>query len=554
MINFFTISDSDKSVYYLGQIFGSMNGLLNSSSDIVDINILSTMFKTFNAIVVVIAALIVLYVTVVGVVMTAHEGEFMGKKWNNLWIPLRTVFGIAALVPTGSGYSSIQIVMMWVILQGIGAANTVWNTALAYSASVGSRQGINVPTTGVSTTLNYLFQDFVCAKTAYYPLPEGTPAQISAGYYCAAKGGCSTPDFAPDITNSTTTTYSIGPGGVCGSLKYCSAPTACSSDANSLECLMCKGQRQFLTAVIPVFASIADQYVKVDFEYQNYFISSASQVNVAVASQILGKGGAAATPPPPPDWIQNFCNRAKMTKCYGSSAGGQLFSPQGMGMDLGSAPSFLVIYAYWPDGIKPLLGDTNFMNTVVNQYKSMLEQAITTYIQYLAQSGLDDTDLANAKNDGWIMAGRYYFDVAGTNSSNLNTAAQGFSVDPISTGEMATKYRNNYSGAGWFLNAVKASAKKSSGDDSSGGQAASLSSSNEILSMFTDPINTAVSDANDSLSVKDTGITNVLKDLAIAGYSLLLFNDVLFGAILTGLITLISIRYTSPFAIGTGAK
>ena len=131
MITFFTVLDTDKSVYYLQQIFGNMSGILTSGSGSnVDINILSTMFRTFNTIVLTIGAL-------VGVMLTAHEGEFMGKKWNNIWIPIRTVLGIGLLVPMGSGYSAIQIVMMWVILQGIGAANTVWNTALAYAATVG---------------------------------------------------------------------------------------------------------------------------------------------------------------------------------------------------------------------------------------------------------------------------------------------------------------------------------------------------------------------------------------------------------------------------------
>src|SRR3990167_10580214 len=166
MISVFTVSSTDKSVDYLYQIFGSMNGVVKTGA--IDITILSTMFKTFNTIILAIGTLIVLYVMIVGVMLTAHEGEFMGKKWNNIWIPIRTVLGIALLVPMGSGYSAIQIVMMWVILQGIGAANTVWNTALAYAATVGSRQGVMVPSTGTDTAIKTLFGNMVCYKTAYY--------------------------------------------------------------------------------------------------------------------------------------------------------------------------------------------------------------------------------------------------------------------------------------------------------------------------------------------------------------------------------------------------
>src|SRR3990167_7189494 len=160
MITFFTVLDTDKSVYYLQQIFGNMSGILTSGSGSnVDINILSTMFRTFNTIILTIGALIVLYVTVVGVMLTAHEGEFMGKKWNNIWIPIRTVLGIGLLVPMGSGYSAIQIVMMWVILQGVGAANTVWNTALGYAANVGTMKGITIPTTNSTSAIKALLAE-----------------------------------------------------------------------------------------------------------------------------------------------------------------------------------------------------------------------------------------------------------------------------------------------------------------------------------------------------------------------------------------------------------
>src|SRR3990167_9445363 len=101
-----------------------MNGLLGYEPEgTTTMTILGRMFSVFNTIVMTVGAFVVVYVTVVGVMMTAHEGEFMGKKWNNIWIPIRTVLGIGALVPTASGYSGLQIIMMWVIIQGIGAAD-----------------------------------------------------------------------------------------------------------------------------------------------------------------------------------------------------------------------------------------------------------------------------------------------------------------------------------------------------------------------------------------------------------------------------------------------
>src|SRR5688500_18872811 len=122
MINVFTIAVNDQSIYYLGRIFGNVGTVLPGTGPA----ILSAMFKVFNTAMLAVGSLIVTYTTVVGVLNTAAEGEFLGKHWHSIWVPLRTVIGIAGLFPTSSGYSAIQIVMMWVIMQGVGAADSVW--------------------------------------------------------------------------------------------------------------------------------------------------------------------------------------------------------------------------------------------------------------------------------------------------------------------------------------------------------------------------------------------------------------------------------------------
>src|SRR5688500_1419300 len=96
MINLFTnITGSDQSIKYLGQIFGNMSGVIPSGDEI---TVIGAMFRVFISVVLAVGALIIIYVTVIGVMQTAHEGEFMGKKWNSIWVPLRTVLGIATLI------------------------------------------------------------------------------------------------------------------------------------------------------------------------------------------------------------------------------------------------------------------------------------------------------------------------------------------------------------------------------------------------------------------------------------------------------------------------
>src|SRR3990167_2123312 len=166
---------NDASMYYLFNIFGPMNGIISSpSSSITKFQqLLPNMFLVFNSVILAVGALVVVYVTIVGIMNTAHEGQFMGKDWNNLWIPIRTVLGISMLVPSSSGYSYIQLVMMWVIIQGIGAANLVWYSALqTLNGTFSAYSKITSPTMEARKAIDDVFQGLTCAQTSLLRFPN----------------------------------------------------------------------------------------------------------------------------------------------------------------------------------------------------------------------------------------------------------------------------------------------------------------------------------------------------------------------------------------------
>jgi len=100
--------------------------------------LLGTMFSVFNASMLSVAIFIFIYVVVVGVLKTANEGEFLGKNWNSFWVPLRLVLGVASLVPSSDGYSTIQMIVMWIVLQGIGLGDSMWTAMVDYVSQNGS--------------------------------------------------------------------------------------------------------------------------------------------------------------------------------------------------------------------------------------------------------------------------------------------------------------------------------------------------------------------------------------------------------------------------------
>jgi hypothetical protein len=198
MIGFFPIAANDQSYYYLGQIFGNVGTALQPEGSAgLQLSLFGSISQTLNTTALVIGVILLIYTIIVGLLKTSQEGQFLGKEWNSLWIPLRMVMGIVSLFPTGSGYSVLQVVIMWAIIQGIGAADAMWNTTLNYVSIFGSPYAkVSIPTTvGISQSISTLYQDLVCADAAQRGAdgqtfqdryPDSTSKTGDAKYYYCA--------------------------------------------------------------------------------------------------------------------------------------------------------------------------------------------------------------------------------------------------------------------------------------------------------------------------------------------------------------------------------
>ncbi|RYH69238.1 MAG: hypothetical protein EON54_02590 [Alcaligenaceae bacterium] len=114
----FTPSSGDLSVVMLGKLFGGLVG--NGGADP-----LKDLISTFNGAVLAIGGLLVAYTIFAGTIGTAHDGQMLGKKFSSVWVPIRTALGTALVIPI-NGYCGMQMLVMWLVLQGVGLADTVW--------------------------------------------------------------------------------------------------------------------------------------------------------------------------------------------------------------------------------------------------------------------------------------------------------------------------------------------------------------------------------------------------------------------------------------------
>lgn len=116
-------ADGDPSLTMLAKIVGGVAGVFPGED-----TALTETFMVFNTAVLAVSLLFLLWNFGAGVVQTAHEGEFLGKRFSSIWMPIRNVVGVGGLVPVFGGWSACQIVMLWATTIGIGLANLVWQT------------------------------------------------------------------------------------------------------------------------------------------------------------------------------------------------------------------------------------------------------------------------------------------------------------------------------------------------------------------------------------------------------------------------------------------
>lgn len=129
----FTPPPGDTSIDFLEEVFGSIVGTIHSGGNVETgeaEDVMGSMMGVFGGAVLFLGMLFVGYTTIKGTIDSAHDGEVLGKKMSSIWIPLRTVGGTALLLPLGHGYSLIQIIVLWLAIQGVGIGDAIWSRAV----------------------------------------------------------------------------------------------------------------------------------------------------------------------------------------------------------------------------------------------------------------------------------------------------------------------------------------------------------------------------------------------------------------------------------------
>lgn len=188
----FTPPADDASVGMLKSMFGPVIDVLINGADPNTVSaassLLATLFGYFNSGLLMVAALIAGYVAAMGAINTATDGEAFGKAWSAVWTPVRFVAGGAVLLPSASGYSFIQLLVLMISLWSAGFASNLYK--LGMTMGVLSPAGIVKSSGNVGGEL-YGLREFAvqyvgvayCAKSANQTFADpgaGTTPAVSA--------------------------------------------------------------------------------------------------------------------------------------------------------------------------------------------------------------------------------------------------------------------------------------------------------------------------------------------------------------------------------------
>ncbi len=126
---------TDLSIAYLSQVFGTVSGVLTGTSG----QMLGKLLYQFNIGLLVVAGCWLGFSVLTIVFKSATQGSFMSQDNKVALIFLRVALGFGLLIPSPStGYTVLQGIVMQVVVQGVKLANQVWEYGLDYMKAGGS--------------------------------------------------------------------------------------------------------------------------------------------------------------------------------------------------------------------------------------------------------------------------------------------------------------------------------------------------------------------------------------------------------------------------------
>lgn len=281
---------TDMSVNYLSQIFGTVGGALEGGHS----QMMGKLFYILNNGILLASVVLISYSVLMGSIRLASEGISIQQGKSTLFSVLKLAVGIALIIPSPStGYSTLQTIVMDVVIQGAGLADSIWDKGLDYldkggmvweqpaggqaqsQANVINNDNILAMFGANNKVATQIFADEVCMYGSRDPLSSDGNS-TSNSFTADAQ---TRPQYAmwSDDTNHTfnfpgLNDASAVSGSSCGSISW-DIKNACAKDGDSANCA---AARQSVSAMVTAMLPVAQRYY-----CQNASADSPTCANVA---------------------------------------------------------------------------------------------------------------------------------------------------------------------------------------------------------------------------------------------------------------------------------
>ncbi|OAD16446.1 DotA/TraY family protein [Achromobacter insolitus] len=218
----------ETSIQMLKYVFGPViDGLLSgekASQIEASANILATMFSVYASGIMLVSGFIVSAIVIGSVMNTANDGEVMGKNWSTPNTILRVVSGGGVLLPTTSGFSIIQLIVLVLALWGVGFANLTYKTGVV----MGVLSPAGIVSAAATPGSYYGMRDFAkqymgamyCARVANaaYTMSSGARASVQMNGGAGTAIG-SRMEYSYNVSDTNSATNLAGGAPICGVVK-----------------------------------------------------------------------------------------------------------------------------------------------------------------------------------------------------------------------------------------------------------------------------------------------------------------------------------------------
>ena len=387
---------TDYSVAYLSQIFGTVGTVLDGTSG----QILGKIFGIFNKGVMVVAALWLGYTTIQVALKASQEGSFMGQNRNISVMMLRIALGFSLIIPSSAtGYSMLQDIFMKIVIEGVGLADQTWNTALNY-IQYGGR--LYIPPTTLNTSTD-MINSAVSNIQPSQPISGQQPAPLSPVSQIFQNEVCMIESAKWQQENQQQVQGSQGGGG-----------TSVTLSSNAVS-----------SPYHPVFNGSHTSTGLMDTVYFPGVGNTPGSFNPATDKATCGTATSYYT-----TMVDTKTQGAPTSPPYSTNqiAAMQSYSWQALKQLTNSLLPAAQLYVDQMAGQTPT-------DAVMSEFNSDIFAAIVAYsnlitpYQNMMTSGATDNSTSfvnDAEAQGWIMAGRFFWDV-----EQANNASAGESISQL---------------------------------------------------------------------------------------------------------------------------